>query len=110
MSNADDRQGQRERFQTLRLASVGLELALSVVIGFFVGYWLDERFDTGPVLSLVFLMLGTVAGMRGLFRVARRAAREEQRREARDAVHSGPDTSKQRGGDTSGGGTGCEKR
>ncbi len=80
MPNADDPQGKTERFQTMRLASVGIEMALAVIIGFFVGYWLDERFDTSPVLSLVFLALGTVAGMRGLFRAARRALREEQRR------------------------------
>ena len=98
MSSEDERKRRRERFQAMRLASVGLELALSVIVGFFLGYWLDQRFDTAPVLSLVFLLLGTVAGMRGLFRAARRAVREEERRS--------PDTADQHDKDTSGRGTG----
>lgn len=58
-----------------RLASVGIELALSVVIGLLGGQWLDGRFGTEPYLMIVGLLLGVTAGMRGLIRAAKSAQR-----------------------------------
>lgn len=55
----------------LRYSTVGLELGLSVLIGLFVGQWLDARFGTEPWLLLVFLLFGMAAGFRSIFRLAR---------------------------------------
>jgi ATP synthase protein I len=68
-------------------ATVGLELALSVLFGLGVGYWLDKKLHTG-FLTWVGLGFGIAAGYRTLFLALRRAnaeARriEEQEREAR---------------------------
>jgi ATP synthase protein I len=68
-------------------ATVGLELALSVLFGLFVGSWLDKKLGTG-FLTWIGLGFGIAAGYRTLWQALRRAnaeARriEEHEREAR---------------------------
>ncbi len=53
----------------LRFSTIGLELGLAVVLGLFVGQYLDDRFGTTPWLLLLFLLFGLVAGFRNLFRL-----------------------------------------
>ena len=43
-------------------------MGLSVVIGVLVGLWLDDRFDTGPWLLLLFMGFGLAAGFRAVMR------------------------------------------
>ena len=47
-------------------SSLGLSVALAIVIGLAIGVYLDKRFDTSPWCTLVFLILGIVAGFRNL--------------------------------------------
>ena len=47
-------------------ASLGLQVALSVVIGLAIGLYLDKRFGTAPWCMLVFLVMGIVAGYRNI--------------------------------------------
>ncbi len=49
-----------------RASSVGIEMALAVVIGLVGGWWLDGELGTEPWLALVGLIIGTVAGFRSL--------------------------------------------
>jgi len=56
----------------LVVASVGIELAVAIVVGYLVGDWLDARLDTAPVLTYVLLACGAAAGFRGVWRTARR--------------------------------------
>ncbi len=47
--------------------SVGMSVSLSVVIGLFIGVYLDRHvFDTTPWLTLVFLGFGIAAGFRNI--------------------------------------------
>jgi ATP synthase protein I len=66
------------------MVSVGIELALSTVIGLLGGRWLDGKLGTEPWLMLLGLVLGVVAGFRSLIRAARRATRETERPPSRD--------------------------
>ncbi len=61
-----------------KFASLGLEMALSVVIGLIVGALLDKKLNTYPWLTLLFLLFGFAAGFRSLLRAARKAAKEEE--------------------------------
>ncbi len=59
-----------------RFGSIGIEMGLSVGLGYLIGHWLDGRFQSAPWLTLVFVLFGVVAGFRSLWRLARRAQRE----------------------------------
>lgn len=54
------------------LASIGLVLVVSVMLGFFLGRWLDGWLHTDPWLTLAGLMLGAAAGFVEIFRIAKR--------------------------------------
>ena len=56
-----------------RFASAGFELSMAIVVGFFGGRWLDEKFATTPVLGYLGLLIGILAGFRNLFVLARSA-------------------------------------
>lgn len=47
-------------------SSIGLSVALSIVIGLAVGLFLDGYFGTRPVCTLIFIILGIVAGYRNI--------------------------------------------
>ena len=56
--------------QGLSLAArIGVELAVTIVVGALLGYGLDRWFSTRPWLMLAGLLLGTIAGFRNLHRV-----------------------------------------
>lgn len=50
-----------------RYSAIGLEMGFSVAIGVALGYFLDRYLNTGPWLTLIFLILGIAAGFRSLF-------------------------------------------
>ena len=43
--------------------TLGIQLALSIVVFFFLGKWLDGRFNTSPWLMIGGLLIGGVGGM-----------------------------------------------
>jgi F0F1-type ATP synthase assembly protein I len=53
------------------LVGIGTYLATSIVGLTLVGVWLDGHFDTRPVLTLVFLVLGLLAGFYGAYQQLR---------------------------------------
>jgi len=53
-------------------SSMGLELGLSVVIGFLIGSWLDDWLRTDPWFLLVFGIAGIISGYRSIFRLVKR--------------------------------------
>jgi ATP synthase protein I len=54
-------------------------MGFSVAIGVGIGYGLDRYFHTGPWLTLIFLLLGVVAGFRGLFSLMKDIDKDERR-------------------------------
>jgi len=67
-----DRDVRRAARSAVVVASLGIELALSIMAGAWIGHWLDGQFETGPWLTVLFLGLGVAAGFRGLWRTARK--------------------------------------
>ncbi len=47
---------------------VATDLVAALVVGGFLGYWLDEWLDTRPWLMIVFLILGFAAGFLNIYR------------------------------------------
>jgi ATP synthase protein I len=56
-------------------SSLGLQVALSIFIGLFVGVYLDRRFDTAPWLTLIGLAMGIAAGYRNIGLAIKRSRR-----------------------------------
>ncbi|MCE9576778.1 MAG: AtpZ/AtpI family protein [Deltaproteobacteria bacterium] len=75
----------RSYYANLSLSSAGLELGLSVILGALFGRWVDRQLGTEPAFMLVLLVIGFVAGIRGVLRSARRAVRDRAD-EAEDAA------------------------
>jgi ATP synthase protein I len=67
-----------------RVGALGIELALSTVIGLVLGQWLDGKFGTEPWLTLAGLLLGVIAGFRSLIETARRATRNSDKKQNDD--------------------------
>ena len=70
-----DQEKQRSFTQLARVATVGTQMAACVLVGWGAGYWLDGKFGTKPWLMLLFLLLGVVAGFKGLIETAQQISR-----------------------------------
>ena len=62
----------KEKLNNLReigpYLGLGTQLAVTVVSLFFLGYWLDEKFNTLPLFVLVLSMIGTFGGLYNFIR------------------------------------------
>ncbi|MFN3648809.1 MAG: AtpZ/AtpI family protein [Armatimonadota bacterium] len=80
-----DPHGPRTDLRSVRLAAqvatVGLTLAISIAIGVFGGWWLDQKLGT-RFLVIVGTLLGIIAGFKQLIQSVIRATREQERIEA----------------------------
>ena len=64
----------------LALAIPGMMLAAPIV-SCLIGAWLDRKFGTGSKLTIVFLVIGLLAGGRETFRLVKRISSEQDRLE-----------------------------
>jgi ATP synthase protein I len=69
----------KRMYQGLSASSAGLELGIAVGIGTLFGNWLDGKLGTGPWLMIVFMILGLIAGFRGVLRAVARAEKAADR-------------------------------
>ena len=53
-------------------------LVISPLVGFFLGQFVDRRFESGPAWSIVGLALGFVAAGREIYLIIRRVQAEEE--------------------------------
>ncbi len=58
------------------LTTMGIAMALSIVLGLMLGIYLDARFGTEPLYTLLLLFAGIVAGFRLLYKNYMRYFRE----------------------------------
>ena len=77
-----DKQDRKELFRELgKYSALGLEMAISVVIGLAIGYYLDQWLGTSPWLTIVWIGLGFAAGVRSLYRSAVRSEKDLEKSE-----------------------------
>ena len=71
-------------------STVGLELAISVLVGLFAGQWLDKKFEAGGLLTAAGFGFGLFAGGRTVYRALKKAnaaadkEAEQEREETRN--------------------------
>ena len=68
----------------LRYSTVGMELGFAVLLGLFVGQFLDDYFGTEPWLLLLFLLFGAAAGFRSLYRLLKEAGADASREKTQE--------------------------
>ena len=80
-------------FQALAVASqFGITLAVSVVLGYFAGHWLDDRLNTGIIFTLIGVLLGLVAAVLNTVRLYTNLIRNSTPATATSSTTSAPTT------------------
>lgn len=57
---------------------LGLQLAVTVTVMVFIGIWLDNQFETAPVLTVIFAFLGVFAGLYTFIKSVLKAGKNEK--------------------------------
>ena len=68
----------KRMYDGLSASSAGLELGIAVGLGALSGRWLDGKLGTEPWMLLLCLVIGLIAGFRGVLRAVARAERAEK--------------------------------
>ncbi len=77
-----EKQDRRALFRELgKYSALGLELAIAVVLGLAIGYYLDKWLGTGPWMTVVWIGIGFAAGVRSLYRAAVRSGKDLEKEE-----------------------------
>ncbi len=71
------------------LGMMPILLAVGPIIGIFIGQWLDKKFDSSPWLTILFVILGFVAGIRETILILKR---ENAKEEEQDKKSNNTDT------------------
>ena len=66
--------GDRDQRRLALAMSIGMVISSPIAGGVLFGYLLDGRFGTSPWLSVTGLILGTISGFTGLWRILKRMA------------------------------------
>lgn len=64
-----------------RLVGIGWYVPLCLVAGAFIGYKLDERFNTGPWLAFTGVTIGLVVALLGIYIMMRPLLKEDDRKD-----------------------------
>jgi ATP synthase protein I len=59
------------------VSSMGISVALAIVIGVFIGLKLDEWLGTHPWFFFIFLFIGIAAGFRNIYIIAGREIKKD---------------------------------
>ncbi len=68
----------------IAIAHTLLSIALQMALPPLLGYWLDQRWGTGSLLTILGAILGLVAGMYNLVRTARKFETAQRKDQPRD--------------------------
>ncbi len=62
----------------MKYSVVGIEMAMSVIVGGAIGYGLDLWLGTDPWMMIFWVICGVIAGFRSLYRTSIKIMREMQ--------------------------------
>ena len=62
-----------------RASSIGLALVLAIFIGAFIGYLLDNYFETGYLFKIIGLIVGIIAGFRNVYVMGKKYQDQEKK-------------------------------
>lgn len=61
--------GMRRWVAALRLVGIGFFISGSILLGVFIGLWLDSRLDSQPLFVIAGLILGITVAFYGVYRM-----------------------------------------
>lgn len=64
----DNKEKKKMYLTVADLSTMGIAMVLAIVIGLFAGIYLDNRFDTEPIFTLIFIFGGIIAGFRIMYK------------------------------------------
>ena len=69
----------RELYKSMGfLSSVGISLVASILIGLFMGIYLDDWLDTRPLFTLIMLLIGIISGFRNIYILTTRELKRQE--------------------------------
>ncbi|MBI3752983.1 MAG: AtpZ/AtpI family protein [Deltaproteobacteria bacterium] len=54
------------------LSSLGISMVAATFVGLYIGVYLDDKFSTKPWLTILFLIIGIIAGFRNIYTLVKR--------------------------------------
>ena len=60
------------------LSSLGISMVAATLIGLAMGYYLDKWLETSPWFTLIFLVIGIIAGFRNIYILTERELRRQK--------------------------------
>ncbi|MDH5477355.1 MAG: AtpZ/AtpI family protein [Nitrospinota bacterium] len=83
------------------LTTAGVQIAVSVIIGFGMGLWIDRWLGTRPWFMLLFILLGVVAGFLNVYRIVQKSGAADIDDELMKKIKSSGDDPEDREGEDS---------
>lgn len=74
-----DKETKKTVIQLAYASSIGIAMVLTIFGGLYLGFYLDRKFDTGYTLTIIFLVIGIIAGFRNLYVLIKKNFPDEQK-------------------------------
>jgi ATP synthase protein I len=74
-----DKETKKAAVQLAYASSIGISMVIAIFGCLFLGVWLDRKLGTGPYLTLLFLLLGILAGFRNIYVLIKRYLKTNNR-------------------------------
>lgn len=66
------RDGENETMIAARWSAIGIQIAVSIIVGTMAGLWLDKKFGTDPWLTTLGVLMGSAAAFYDIYRLTKR--------------------------------------
>lgn len=73
-----DKETKKAAIQLAYASSIGISMVIAIFGCLFLGVWLDRKLGTDPYLTLIFLLMGIVAGFRNMVLLIKRSFKDKQ--------------------------------
>ena len=73
-----DGDNKKSLIQVAYASSIGIAMVLMIFGSLFLGNWLDKKFGTLPYFTIIFLIIGVVAGFKNIYSVILRNFKNEE--------------------------------
>lgn len=83
----EQKEGKRDFFKRMfYISTMGLSMAFAIIIGLAVGIFLDRHFGTHPLLTMLSLIVGIIAGFRNIYVIFVKYGLQKGKRDIADEI------------------------